>query len=129
MSRNCHSIKISLNNKKCSLHLERTENSCVMLKGITVKTSPNWSKRPHGIKCWSKSPQNYFLLYILCNFRHDLGCLNEIKCFCQDSILLFQLISKIALRMLFSINPSIHNPSNITVLNLFIHKHFMICLW
>ena len=53
----------------------------------------NWSKRPHGIKCWSKRPQNCFLLYILCNFRHDLGCSNETvldKVFYHDSILLFQ---------------------------------------
>ena len=78
---------------------------------ITVKTSPsqnvpkskrprigqnvpkNWSKRPNGIKCWSKRPQNCFLLYILCNFRHDLGCSNETvldKVFYHDSILLFQ---------------------------------------
>ena len=49
-----------------------------------VKTSPNWSKRPQKLvktSPWSKmlvktSPK-LFLLYILCNFRHDLGCLNE----------------------------------------------------
>ena len=30
-----------------------------------VKTSPkNWSKRPHGKKCWSKRPQNdFFILF------------------------------------------------------------------
>ena len=37
----------------------------------------NWSKRPHGKKCWSKCPQNDFLFYILCIFWHNLGCLNE----------------------------------------------------
>ena len=58
---------------------------------ITVKTSPywskrpqigqndpkNWSKRPRSEKYWSKRPKNDFLFYILCNFWHNLGCLNE----------------------------------------------------
>ena len=89
-----------------------------------VKTSPNWSKRPQklvkrpqGKKCWSKRPQNDFLFYILCNFSHNLGCLDETV---LDKVFLSRFHSvisvKIALRMQFSDNPSIHDPSNITLL-------------
>ena len=75
-----------------------------------VKTSPsqnvpkNWSKRPHGIKCWSKRPQNNFLLYILCIFRHVLGCLNETV---LDKVFLSRFHSVISVKKLFSNNPSI----------------------
>ena len=44
-----------------------------------VKTSPkNWSKCPHGKKCCSKRPKNDFSFYILCIFRHNLGCLKKL---------------------------------------------------
>ena len=37
----------------------------------------NWSKRPHGIKCWSKRPQNnfYYIFYVILDMFWDVWIL------------------------------------------------------